>query len=101
MSGLQFFRRRYKDAVVEYYFYPRCNDIRLTVRFGMVLVHRRLIDVASGNRCWFQEAVCFTDIRQAELHALLLIASNATTRYEQIVCPTERVCEAPDHYHAA
>jgi hypothetical protein len=101
MSGLQFFRSRYKDAVVEYYFHPLHGDIRLTVRFGLVLVHRQFIDAASGNRCWLQEPVSFPDICWAERYALSLVASNATTMYEKIAGPTTRVCEARDHYHAA
>lgn len=74
MESLKFFRRTYKDQVVEYYFLPWRDDIRLTRRFGWVFFHYLIRCPESGNLLW----TC------ASKHTSLLTAESEVLQREAI-----------------
>jgi hypothetical protein len=74
MAVATFFRRTYRDPVVEYYFLPGRRDIRLTVRFGDVLIHQEYFQ--DGNRIWKQESCRFSNVFEAEVRALEILSAS-------------------------
>lgn len=94
------FRRKFQDPVVEYYFLPGLPDIRLTVRFGDVLVHReQLLD---GNRSWEPEPFRFASLSAAEKYALSLVQKElASDRSACSSAPIPVVRETAVKYLAA
>ncbi len=75
MESLRFFRRTYKDPVVEYYFLPWRDDIRLTRRFGLVYVHVRLLDHLTQNSVW-SKLVEASDLKSGEQYVMSTIANH-------------------------
>jgi hypothetical protein len=76
------FERRFRDSVVEYYFLPERRDIRLTVRFGDVLVHRELL--VSGNYSWEAEPERFASLVKAEDYALGILVGHTTSHRKDV-----------------
>ena len=68
MVALRFFQLEFRDNVVEYYFLPARRDVRLTVRFGDVLVHYK--QFMEGNFCWETDPVLFSTLVEAEHYVL-------------------------------
>lgn len=77
MESLRFFRRTYKDPVVEYYFLPWRDDIRLTRRFERAFVHVKVFDPAAMNLVWKEVSPGLKSLLQAEMFGLAL-SSNST-----------------------
>lgn len=101
MNSPQFFRRGYRDPVVEYYFLPSNKNIRLTRRFGKVLVHHRGYDLYTRNSAWLPAPETFMDLATAEEFALALMRKPVPIRYEITATTSNRVCELPLHYRVA
>lgn len=69
MESLRFFRRTYKDPVVEYYFLPWRDDIRLTRRFGLVYVHVRTFSAFESANVVWRSLSSHQKLAEAEYHA--------------------------------
>jgi len=80
MNRLNHFRLKFKDPVVAYYFIPGHSDVRLTVRFDQVFIHKQVYDPESENFVWRQHGPTFKNLQAAENVALSLVSNSA--RYQ-------------------